>query len=304
MNKSAKGDSLSSIAKVSIAACSILALSSIFYIGYNMEYPNRNSFDFFKALPVQNDMIFDDIHAINIQADNIDLTIVESGTDKVLIKNSIETTGVGVFTEPKIWVSENTLFYDQGLMMNVETWEIIEESFDFGIHTSGSLIIEVPRDLNIDFVVKNPNGHVNFDIYEANSVTITSSNSLDFYTKCATLKITADDQNTNIYSNITNLNANTKSGNINIFEPINNIKVSTKSGDVSVYVNDETKAIDFETKNGNLNIFPDEIGGYNHNDEYHSISSVHSHKVNINAREVNVHDKNTINEINSFLKED
>lgn len=207
MNKSAKGDSLSSIAKVSIAACSILALSSIFYIGYNMEYPNRNSFDFFKALPVQNDMIFDDIHAINIQADNIDLTIVESGTDKVLIKNSIETTGVGVFTEPKIWVSENTLFYDQGLMMNVETWEIIEESFDFGIHTSGSLIIEVPRDLNIDFVVKNPNGHVNFDIYEANSVTITSSNSLDFYTKCATLKITADDQNTNIYSNITNLNA-------------------------------------------------------------------------------------------------
>lgn len=265
---------------------SLLVFSIIFCIGFKIEYPNRNLFDYFKASPVQSDMVFDNISAINIHATNIDLTILESETDKVLIKNSIETTGIGIFTKPKIWVSNNTLFYDQGLIMNIDTWEIIEDNFDLEIHTSGSLIIEVPIDMKLDFIIKNANGNINFDIDEANNVDIIYSNKLDFRTKCETLKITVNEQNVNIY------------------KPITNIKAFTKSGNVSIYANDKTNSIDFVTKSGYLNIFPDRISGYNHNGKYTSLSNEYNHTIDINSIEVNIYDNDTINELSSFSKED
>lgn len=279
---------------------SILILSIIFITGCSIENPNL--FDSFKGSTLENDMVFEDIETINIKADNINLTVIESDTDKVLVKNSVETTGFGVLTEPKIWISDNTLFYDQGLILNIDTWDIFEDNFN--IHTSGSLIIEVPKDIKIDYIIDNPNGNVDFDVEEALSVSISAGNEITFNTNCESLDITTNDQNVNIYSSLQTLNALTKSGNINIFAPINAIKAMTKNGDISLYANQETNSIDFDTKSGTLNIFAENIGGYNHNNEYTSLSNNYNHTIDIKALEVNIYDKNTINELDSFFKED
>lgn len=153
------------------------------FVGFKLEYPDRDVFSLWKGTPIQNYMIFEDITTLNIHAYNIDLTILESNTDTISVKNSIETTGIGVLTTPKIWGSDNTLFYDQGLIMKINTWEIIEDTFDLSIHTSGSLIIEVPKDRKLDFVIKNPNGTVDFDIDKTNPASLTANNELSSFLK-------------------------------------------------------------------------------------------------------------------------
>ncbi len=152
---------------------SVILACVVFGFGFKLEYPNRDLFSLFKDSPVQSTMTFEDISTIDIYADNIDLIILETDRENVLVKNSVKTTGKGVITEPKIWVSDNTLFYDQGLIMDINTWEIIEDAVDFNTYTSGNLIIEVPKNVKFDFNIKNPNGTLDFNVEN-------SSGTLDF----------------------------------------------------------------------------------------------------------------------------
>lgn len=264
----------------------IVILTIIFLIGFKLEYPNRGLFDMLNAKVIKEKTEFDYIETINIHASNINLTIIESNINKVLVTNSVKTEGPLVFSEAKIWEKDSTLFYDQGLILNINTWDIIENFMNSNITTSGNLIVEVPNNKEYNFVIKNPDGNVNFDISSANNVTIINSEKFTFNTKCNNLTIIGKDEN------------------INIYEEVNNINISTKSGSVSLFANDETNSIKFDTSRGALNILTEKIGSYNLSGEYISLNNEYKHTIDITGRHVTVYDKNTINDFNSFFKEE
>lgn len=105
---------------------------------------------------------YDNINSINIKMDDCKLTITETDGNLVEITSTIENTGVGIITQPIVWVKNNTLHFDQGI-------KAVR-----GTKSEGELVVKVPKNSNLNFDIFNGDGDVFFDIEEPNELNINS----------------------------------------------------------------------------------------------------------------------------------
>ncbi len=238
---------------------SVACVVVIFGIGFKIEYPNFSLSVYKSGVVVDEFMEFEDINTIKINADSIDLVILESDVTNITFTNTIENKGKLMKFEPKVFVFDNTLIYDQNLIMG---WDA---------HSTGSLIIEIPRDLKLDYVINNSHGNIDFSVKEANDLSITCyKNDITINTSCE------------------NLLVNSKDSNVNINETSTSIKVNTKNGNVSIKATEANDFIDITTKDGNVILLTDKIGGYKLNNKYNTITDSYSHVIEVKSSKENI----------------
>ncbi len=254
------------------------------------------SIKLFQLIPLSNDSVsfeeqqtlsFTDLDSIVFSIDDVRLSILESDVDEVTITSTVENTGTGYITQPKAWVDNNTLYFDQGVALG------------YGTKATGEIVLEVPKSLELDYDISNGSGDVLFEVNTANDIVFDMAvGELNVYTSCE------------------NFTANSVSGDINIYGAMNNITVDTVSSDVSLFANATTSEISFESVSGDCKVFADELGGYHlyhkyaggNIDDYFELSNNHDSAINIIADTVDgkieVFDKSILDDASDFFKED
>lgn len=177
---------------------------------------------------------FDNINGINIKMDNCNLTITEADGDLIEVTSTIKNSGIGIVTQPILWVKDNILHYDQGIKSAMNLKSI------------GELTVKVPRNLNLNYDVCNEYGDVFLDVNLANDLNLDICyGNLELLTKAE------------------NLNIDSENGNINIFEASKNVNVNTKSGHISILANEFTNYINFVSERGTCIVFAENMNDLN-----------------------------------------
>lgn len=235
----------------------------------------------------QQTLSFADVEGVNFNIDDVSLSIVESDAEEVTISSTVKNVGTGLITQPKVWLEENVLYYDQGLNIGY-----VESS-------TGEVVLEVPKTMILNYTISNGSGDVLLEVSTAKDV-----------------NFDMDVGELNIYTSCENLTLNSVSGDINLYEATKHIIIDTVSSDVSLFANLTTKTIDFESISGDCKVFADNLGGYNlyHKyaggtiDDYFELSSNHNDTINISADtvdgSVDVYDNTKLDDITDFFKED
>lgn len=275
----------------------ILALILLFFgiVWFTVEAKGQ-FIKLFQLIPMPNDSIsfeeqktisFTNIDRVVFLIDDVGLSIIENDVDEVTITSTVENTGTGYVTQPKAWVDNNTLYFEQGVVLG------------YGVETTGEIVLEVPKSLELDYDISNGSGDVLFEV----------SNAKDTVFDMAVGEL-------NIYTSCENFTVNSVSGDINIYGTMKNIRVDTVSSDVSLYAHATTSDVNFESVSGDCRVFADELGGYNlqhksangNIDDYFELSSNYDSTINITANtvdgKVEIFDKAMFDDISDFFKEE
>ncbi len=229
---------------------------------------------------------FTNIEAVNLNVKDIPISIIDGNVDEVTITSTVQNNGIGFATQPKVWAYNNTLYYNQGIIFGIEP------------KSTGSVIVEIPADLRLDYNIKNGSGDVLFEVATANNAKLDMAiGELNIYTVCE------------------NLTADTVSGDINIYEAMKTIAIDTVSSDVSLSADATTDKINIKSVSGDCNIYSDELAGYNLDyryaggniDEYVELSSSYNNIIHITADtvdgDVEVFDRSMLDDLSNFWED-
>ncbi len=236
----------------------------------------------------QDDSIsFSAISKINLDINDVPLTIVESDVKEVTVTSTAKNSGIGFATQAKAWEDNGTLYYTQGFVFGIEP------------KSTGYVTIEIPYDLELDYDINSGSGDVLIDIESANNIFINAA----VGTK-------------NVSSYCDNLDVHSVSGDINIYKASQNINIETVSSDATLSANEVSRQINFESISADLNVCANYLSGYNiHHDysggkidEYIKLSDNGDNTININAKtvdgDITVYEKSEINELSVFFEEE
>ncbi len=240
-----------------------------------------------KSFENEQTLSFADVDAVKMNVNDVPVSVIESNVDEVTITSTVQNNGIGLTTQPKAWIDNNTLYYEQGIILGIEP------------KSSGSVIVEIPAEAKLEYNISNGSGDVLLEVSTAKDVTFDMAiGELSVYASCELFT------------------ANTVSGDINIYGAVKNTIIDTVSSDVSLFANATTNEIDFESVSGDCKVFADELGGYHlyhkyaggNIDDYFELSSNNDNTITISADTVDgsveVYDKAILDGISDFFKED
>ncbi len=271
-----------------IAACGTLAFVTVLVMAVGVIVSNAPTFltQFFTnsvSFEDEPTLSFSNVEAINVIVKDVPISITEDNVDEITITSTVENNGIGFTTKPKVWVSDNALYYNQGVILGIEP------------KSTGELTLIVPKSLELDYNIINASGNVLLDVSTAKDANFDMAvGELNIYTSCE------------------NFTATTVSGDINIYGAMKNISVDTVSSDVSMFADATTDEINFKSVSGDCMVFADELAGYNLNhkysggniDSYFELSSKYNSTVNITADtvdgKVELFDRSTLSDISVF----
>ncbi len=230
---------------------------------------------------------FAEIETVQMNVNDASISIVESDVDEVTLTSTVENRGTGYIVQPKAWIEDHTLYFEQGFVIG------------YGTDSIGEITLEVPTHLELDYDISNGSGDVLFEAGTAKDLHFDMAvGALNVYALCETFT------------------ASTVSGDINIYGEAENVVLDTVSGDVSLLANATTNEIDFESVSGDCKVFAQELGGYylyhqyagGNRDDYFELSSNQDNTISITADTVDgsveVFDRATLAYGCEFFEED
>lgn len=178
--------------------------------------------------------VFSDVEKIEADITDVPITIVESNVEEITVTSTVENTGIGIVTQPKVWKKGNVLRFHQGYMIGYCT------------ESSGDVRIEIPEGMNLDIEITSGSGDVIVDTSVSDNILIDAT--------VGEKTITSKGENLAIKS---------VSGNININGGFSDTKIETINSDVQMHADADTAQIYYESVSGDANICATGVKGCN-----------------------------------------
>ncbi|MBQ6888721.1 MAG: DUF4097 family beta strand repeat protein [Lachnospiraceae bacterium] len=178
--------------------------------------------------------VFTDIKKIEADITDVPITIMESDVEEITVTSTVENTGIGIVTQPKVREKGNVLHFHQGYMIGYAT------------ESTGVVTIEIPEGMNVDIDITSGSGDVTIDTSASNNISIDAS--------VGEKTVTSKGENLVIES---------VSGDINIYGGFTNTKIDTVNSDVKMHADADTEKIYYKSVSGDADICADGVKGCN-----------------------------------------
>lgn len=177
---------------------------------------------------------FQDVKKIEADITDVPITIVESDVEEITVTSTVENTGIGIITQPKVWEKKEVLHFHQGYMIGYNT------------ESAGAVTIEIPTGTNLDIAISSGSGDVTIDTSVSTNISVDAT--------VGEKTITSKGENLLIKS---------VSGKININGSFANTEIDTVNSDVKMYADADTEQIYYKSISGDADIYAQGVKGCN-----------------------------------------